>query len=133
MAVNDLRGILAGRIEEEMTGIVLVIGSVDVAVVHGQFEVCGDLAVPLLLLGGLLCSLDRFLDLGEGRFVILRNEQGDGILLIAAVDALGLPDVCKRDAAGHDDLRCGCCIVVCHCFFLLKCSFYSSSGSTENS
>ena len=97
-----------------MTGIVLVIGAVDVAVVHRQLEVRGDLAAPLLLLRCLLCSLDRLLDLGEGCLVILRDEQGDGILLLAAVDAACLPDVCERDAARDDDLRCGCVVICCH-------------------
>ena len=114
MAVNDLRSILAGRIEEEVTGIVLVIGTVDIAVVHRQLEVCRELAAPLLILRRLLCSLDRLFDLGEGSLVALRDQAGNGILLLAAVDAACLPDVCERDAARDDDLRCGCVVICCH-------------------
>ena len=98
-----------------MTGIVLVIGAVDVTVMHRHLEIRRDLAAPLFLLCRLLCCLDRLFDLGERCLIVLRDQQRNGILLLAAVDAACLPDVCEGDAARDDDLRCGCCIVrSCH-------------------
>ena len=47
----------------------------------------------------LLGGINRLLDLGEGLLVSLGDDAGNGVLLLAAVDALGLPDVRKTDAA----------------------------------
>jgi len=114
MAVNNLRCVLARCVEEEVTGIVLIVRAVDVAVVHRQLKIRRDLAAPLLLLGGLLRRLDRLLDLGEGRLIVLGDQQRNGILLVTAVDAACFPDVSEADAARHDDLRCGCVVIGCH-------------------
>ena len=116
LAVNDLRSVLGSGIEEEVTGIVLIIGAVDITVMNRHLEIGRHLAVPLLLLCCLLCGFDRLLDLSEGRLVLLRDQAGDGILLLTAVDALRFPDIRKRDAARNDDLGCGCCVIGCHRF-----------------
>ena len=96
-----------------MTGIRLIVGTLDIAVTKRLLEVRGDLAAPLLRLCCLLRRLDRLLDLGEGSLVALGDQAGNGILLVAAVDALRLPDVRIADAAGNDNFGCGC-VIVCY-------------------
>ncbi len=107
LAVNDLGGVLAGGVDEHGVGIRLVIGAVDVAVAERELQVGRDLASPLLALTGFLGGLDSLLDLGESLLIALRDDAGDGVLLLAAVDALGFPDVGERDTARDDYLGRG--------------------------
>ncbi len=107
LAVNDLRSVLAGGVDEHGVGIRLVVGAVDVAVAERELQVGRDLAAPLLALSGFLGGLDSFLDLGESLLIALRDDAGNGVLLLAAVDALGLPDVGERDTARDDYLGRG--------------------------
>lgn len=114
MAVNDLRCVLTGRIEKHMPCIVLIVRAVNVAIVHRQLEVCRDLAAPLLGLRCLLRCRDRLVDCRQSLLIVLRDQQRNGILLIAAVNGTRLPDVGEADAAGYDHFGRGCCVIRCH-------------------
>ena len=63
MAVNHLRSVLAGSVEEEAARVVLIIRAVDVAVTQGRLQIGRHLAAPLadltVLLGGLDCLVNR--------------------------------------------------------------------------
>lgn len=104
MAVNHLRCVLAGGVQEEMLLIVFVIRAVDVAVTQRHLEVGRNLAAPLAGLAVLLGSLDSLVDCQQGLLVRLGNQAGHGVLCLTSVDTLGLEDVGKGNAARDDDL-----------------------------
>ena len=86
--------------------VVFIVRAVDVAVTQRQFQIRRDLTAPLtglaILLGGLHCLVDR----QQGLLVLLRDQAGNGILSLAAVDALCFKDICKRDTARNHNLSC---------------------------
>lgn len=88
MAVNDLRCVLAGGVQEEMLLVVLILRAVDVAVTQRKFQVRRELAAPSANLAILLGRLDRLVDRQQGLLIVLRNQARNGILCLAAIDAL---------------------------------------------
>ena len=127
MTVHDLRCILAGGIHKEMLLIVLVVRAVDVTVTQRQLQVRRDLTAPLTGLAILLGCLHCLVDCQQGLLVLLRDQAGNGILSLAAVDALCFKNVCKRDTARNHDLSCTGNLVshnknppsICFCVLLL--------------
>lgn len=93
MAVNHLRCVLAGRVQEEMLLIVFIVRTVDVTITQGHLEVRRNLTAPLTGLAILLGGLHSFVDRQQGFLVRLGDQAGNGIFRITAVDALGLEDV----------------------------------------
>ena len=47
------------------------------------------------------------MDLGQRCLVALRDDTGDRVLFVAAINALGLPDICETQTAGDDHLGQG--------------------------
>ena len=64
-----------------------IICTLDIAVAQGQLEVGGNLVAPLAVLAILLGGFDGLVDLCQGRLIGLRDDAGNGVLLIAAVIA----------------------------------------------
>ena len=106
MAVNDLRCVLAGGVQEEVFLIVLIVRAVDVTVTQRQFQVGRDLAAPLAGLAILLGRLHCLVDCQQSLLITLRDQAGNRELCLAAVDALCLKNVCKGNAARDNDFGC---------------------------
>lgn len=99
LAVHDLGSILAVGVDVHCFSVGFIICTLDITVAQGQLEVSGNLATPLAALAILLGGFDGLVDLGQSCLIGLRDDAGNGVLLVAAVDALGLPDIRKRNAA----------------------------------
>jgi hypothetical protein len=116
LAVNDLRA-SSGRVQEHVACVVLIIRTVDVAVTERELQIGRDLAAPLLTLRILLGASTALWILARVALSSFGSE-GDGILLISAVDALRFPDVSEANAAGNDHFGRGCSLI-CHSLFYL--------------
>ena len=106
MTVNDLRCILTGGVQEEVLLIVLIIRTVNVTITQRKFQVRRELTAPLADLAIFLRCFDRLVDRQQGLLIVLRDQTGNGILRLTAIDALRLEDVGKRDTARDNELRC---------------------------